>query len=157
MEVHLVDQEVHRDGVVAGDLDDVLIGDDLDVFALDGDFEVFDHFKDAVANLLFGVVIDDREPGLFLHFIGELILCDVRRQYLEGDERAIDEDGGPEDGLDCAAAALGAMAQSICAAKARSTDLALLQQFLSQPASRWLSIRGDLTDQNSDSAGVSPT
>ena len=152
MEVHLVDQEVHRDGVVAGDLDDVLIGDDLDVFALDGDFQVFDHFKDLVPYLLFGVVIDDREPGLFLHFVGELILCDVRRQYLEGDERAIDEDGGPKDGLDCAAATLGATAQSICAAKARSTDLALLQQFLSQPSSRWLSTRGDLTDQKSDSA-----
>jgi hypothetical protein len=30
--------------------------------------------------------------------------------------------------------------------------LALLQQFLSQPSSRWLSTRGDLTDQKSDSA-----
>ncbi len=58
--------------------------------------------------------------------------CDVRRQYLVGDERSVDEESGPQYRLDHAAAPLRAVTQANCAAT-RSSDLARLLQFLSRP------------------------
>ena len=76
--------------------------------SLNGNFQVFDNLEDAVANLLFRVVIHDRESRLFLHLVGELILRDISRENLIGHESAVDQQDRPENRFDRAPAMLRA-------------------------------------------------
>src|SRR5258708_25895368 len=117
MQVQLVDEQVDRNGVVHADFHDVVVGDDFDFFALDGDLQIFHDFVDVVADLLFVVAVDDGEAGLFLHFVGELILRDVGGKDFIGYECAVDQDRGPQDRLDRAATALRALSGTSMAPK----------------------------------------
>ncbi len=108
MEVQLVDQQVHRNRVIHADFHDVVVGDDFDFFAFDGDLQIFHDLVDVVADLLFGVTVDDREASLFLHFVGELVLGHISGEDFIGNECAVDENGSPENRFDRAGSALRA-------------------------------------------------
>jgi len=106
MEIEVVDQEVHGDGVIHLNFYQRLIGDDLNFFFLDRNVQVLHDFKNILSDLLFGVAVDVRVASLFLHFVGKLILGDVGGQYFVGYEDAIDKDRGPHDRFDRATTAL---------------------------------------------------
>src|SRR5882724_2252524 len=108
MEIEVVDQEVHGDSVIHLNFYERLIGDYLNLLALDRNVQILDDLINIVADLFFGIAIHIGVPGLFLHFVGELILGDIGGKDFVGDESAIDKDRGPHDRFDRATTPLRA-------------------------------------------------
>src|SRR5204863_180296 len=86
MEIRVVEEQVHRDGVFHRDLHDGIGVEYLDDVALCRNFQFLHDLENIVANLLFRVAIYHREARLFLNFVGKLIIRDINRYDFERGE-----------------------------------------------------------------------
>src|SRR5882724_2219371 len=112
VEFHLVDDQVHRDGVIQRDFDGGAVNGYLDLFSLHGNVQIFDGLEDFVANLILRIAIDHAETRKFLHLVGELIVGDVGRQYFDGSEYSRHQDGRVDKSFELAFATLAAQSRS---------------------------------------------
>jgi hypothetical protein len=82
MQVHVVGKQINRNGVIHGDLHNLIARFDLNVFSFYRNSQVLDNFKDIVANLLFRVAVYNRKARLFLNLVRQLIFRRVGRHDL---------------------------------------------------------------------------
>jgi len=84
VKVHLVDEQVDRNGVIERNSYKGWVDENLDLVFFDRHIQILGLFEDDVANLLFRIAVYHSEARLVLHFIGELIFRDVRREQADG-------------------------------------------------------------------------
>src|SRR5260370_6414686 len=83
VQLHAVNDQIHGNGVVQRNLHQLLRRKDFDLFARHGDVQLLRGLINGCANLVFRVVIHDREPRLLLHFVGELIFAELHGNDFE--------------------------------------------------------------------------
>src|SRR5712692_1434230 len=111
----MIEKQIDRNRVVQRDLHDFVRGDNLDVLALRGDFQILHHLENGIADLFFLVTVHDRKARLFLHLVAEFVVRHVSRHDLDGRVDRQKQDGRIDDGLELAFSLFAAAACS-CAA-----------------------------------------
>src|SRR5579859_9540 len=99
VQVHLVNDQVHGNGVVHGNLDQLLRCKNLDLIARYGNAQLLHLLKDGVADHVLRVAIHNRELGFLLYFVGELVFREIDGKNLEGSVGDKYQDRGPYDGF----------------------------------------------------------
>ena len=79
MQVHMVGEQINRNGVIHGNLHNLLARFDLDLFSFRRNPQVLHDFEDIVANLFFRIAVYNRESRLLLNLVRQLIFRRIGR------------------------------------------------------------------------------
>jgi hypothetical protein len=124
VQIHVVDEQVHRNGVVGGYSHEGAGSHHFDLLALDRDVQILGDLENVVADLILGVAVDHGEAGLLGHFVAELVLGHVSGDDFVGRVGAISQEDGPHNGLQRSFAALMGKTAQECKVMATSTGTA---------------------------------
>ncbi len=129
MQVHVVGNQIDWNGVIHGDLHNLITRFDLYVFSFCRNSQVLHNFEDIVANLFFRVAVHHRKPRLLLNFVRKLIFRRVGRHDLyrrinrQSPDNRRDNEGLyfpvpalAQAGTDCLAHAVSALLARECSA-----------------------------------------